>query len=195
MKYRTVSGLLIALAFILGSIKTPFTAVLAVAIAVVSLYLGWKGFIEDAALKRQFEKLVAAQSSVDFSEFLRAGSPWFGNPAVPSGIAVSAKNRTLILASKDKVASYGFDQVREWETRSKEAGRIVVVRGGFAAAAHAGAHNAGQALRAQLESGLFVHVKDVDRPIWQIHLYKKAKQERWLEILAQTIGDARVAVG
>ena len=47
-------------------------------------------------------------------------------------------------------------------------------------------HNYRESVEAAKATGLFVRVKDVDRPVWQVRIDQQDAQDRWAEILAQT---------
>ena len=90
-----------------------------------------------------------------------------------------------MLAAKDKVQQYPLSAVRGYETRLMRAGQVQVYGAGIAESTRAGGHNAGQAIRAVLDSGLFIRVKDVEHPIWQLGMLKEPMLQRWAEILSQ----------
>jgi hypothetical protein len=119
---------------------------------------------------------------------------WFNGPYEASGIAIDLKSRVLILVSAGNAAVYPFDQVREWEAKRVEACQVVAVGTGVAGAMQVGGHNAGAMIRALRQSGLFIRVRDVENPVWQIHMYKQPMLNRWFEILNQALAD-QVATG
>lgn len=49
----------------------------------------------------------------------------------------------------------------------------------------AAGHNARNARRNRKESGLFISVRDIDRPEWRIDMPNEKNQKRWMEILRQ----------
>ena len=173
------------------------TAVLVAGANVTALILAIRAFRKRDTVKDEFDRLLGAQSHIGYSEYLKPGSPMFGKSHEGSGIAVDIKNRVIVVASGGKARAYSFDDVRGWETKRFEAGQIVTTAGGVGAPAivaaaadgiRVAAHNAGAQLRAQMQSGLFVRVRDVENPVWQIHMRQQTLLDRWAEILSQAFG-------
>ncbi|WP_295991966.1 DUF4755 domain-containing protein [Rugamonas sp.] len=109
-----------------------------------------------------------------------------------SGIAVNIRARTLTLLSKGKWKTYPFSDIRQWATNKSTAGEQIVVGGGalgFAAMAGAASANAAAAERAEMASGFFVTVRDIENPKWRVAMRSLATQDRWMEILTQAINE------
>ena len=108
------------------------------------------------------------------------------------GIAVSENQ--LHLCEYGYTKSYAFDDVRSWETNLSTGGEIVGGGGNIEQAIHFGIANRKQRKNNEKNTGLFVKVQDVDKPVWHIKLSKnedeeKTLQARWLEILSQTLNE------
>lgn len=110
-----------------------------------------------------------------------------------SGIAVNAATQSLTLSHAGRWKTYSFADVRRWETNLVKAG--VVVGSNLAGATAALGANLDAARAAKARTGLFVDVRDVDRPRWRIAMGSEAMQARWMEILDQEINESRPARG
>ncbi len=108
-----------------------------------------------------------------------------------SGIAVDPAARTVTLLHAGRWKSYPFADVRRWETSSVRAGMIV--GGNLASATAALGANLAAERDAKARTGLFVEVRDVDRPRWRVAMRNEAMQARWREILDQQINESRPA--
>lgn len=98
-----------------------------------------------------------------------------------TGIAINSSSNRIFLASCGDLAEHPFSDVRSFE--KKEAKGRQVVGGGMQGA---GA-NIGEAIWAADNTGIFVFVKDVNRPVWHVRFQKKHDINRWFEILQQNI--------
>jgi hypothetical protein len=107
-------------------------------------------------------------------------SHFFGD----SVIAVDDVSDQIHMASKGVSKTYPFSSIRDWEKVVYKGGHAGGV--GLAAGAQAlGAHN-----QNKRQSGLFLTVKDVDHPRWQIMFpYEQIEDQlaRWTEILRQSV--------
>lgn len=110
-----------------------------------------------------------------------------------TGIAVDPAKQIVRLKEGKAVAEYPFSQVRGWRTNLSSGGDIIHAGGtGFAglnAGMAAAGHNARNARENRKASGLFVSVRDIDRPEWRIDMPNEKNQKRWMEILRQTINN------
>lgn len=107
-------------------------------------------------------------------------SHFFGD----SAIAVDCVSDQIHLARGATARTYPFSKVRTWESVLNEGGQVVGQ--GLAVVAH----NLGAANRNARSSGLFVTVKDVDYPRWQVmfpHNQIEHQLARWAEILRQSV--------
>jgi hypothetical protein len=143
---------------------------------------------DSGALKPDFDALIGAGGAY-YAEFLPGGNMVIGQPPNDSGIGVSMKDRVLVVASKGKAKKYSFDDVRGWETKRVDGGRVVAVGGGLAAGINAGTANTVSRIKAMHASGLFIRVKDIENPVWQIHMYQQPLLDKWTEILTQSFGE------
>jgi hypothetical protein len=143
---------------------------------------------DSGALKPDFDALVGSVGEVAYSEFLPGGNMLVGAPPKDSGIAVSTKSRSIVVASNGKARAYSFDDIRSWEMTRIDGARVHIAGGGMQGAIQQGTANTVERIKAMHASGLFIRVKDVDHPVWQIHMYKQPMLDRWAEILNQTVG-------
>lgn len=137
---------------------------------------------------------------------LRAFAPGFDHAylSIETGIAVNTATRTVRLRYKPRmkrevVRDYPFESVREVEKVILRGGEVFashVAGGNVTAAVGASAANAGIALRNARISrenaakcGLFVSVKDIDHPKWQVWFPEEKQMDRWMEILRQALSD------
>ena len=109
------------------------------------------------------------------------------------GIAVEEEN--IHLMDDGRVKSYPFADVRSWKTNLQTGGTTTFVGGGALNAISVGSANNKQLKDNDKASGLFVSVRDVDKPIWRIKFSDKQDEEekqqaRWMEILNQVVNKA-----
>lgn len=137
----------------------------------VSIYGNYAG-------NKRFERYVQQDGPVDYC-YMQGGMK-------PCGIAISRTRRTVYLRKGNLHKSYEFKNVRSWEIIDVQGARMIGV--GF----YAGMAAMGENKRAQSDaaaaSGLFVAVRDIDAPEWQIQM-ERNEQKRWYEILTQLIND------
>nr|WP_225562971.1 DUF4755 domain-containing protein [Rhodanobacter sp. DHG33] len=105
------------------------------------------------------------------------------------GIAVNGQTQQLALISDGKSKVYGFSDVRKWETSFERPGHVSNAVN-ISSALAADAANIRMHREAKANSGLFITVRDVDNPVWRIPLIDKPQQQRWMEILRQTVNNA-----
>ncbi|MCX7557748.1 DUF4755 domain-containing protein [Xanthomonadaceae bacterium JHOS43] len=112
-----------------------------------------------------------------------------------TGIAVSASRRIVRLKDASRIKDYQFGDVRSWEAKLLTGGMTHVYGGaglsGINANAQAMGANIGQAMRNKSESGLFLSVKDIDKPTWRINMLNKTDLDRWMEVLQQFVNEAK----
>lgn len=112
-----------------------------------------------------------------------AGYDWFEDG---TGVALNRQARTLTLLANGAWKTYPLAEVREWETRVERGGKAVGF--GVQGELQAFAANASASQQALANTGLFVRVKDVERPMWRVSM-SQAVQARWMEILRQEINE------
>lgn len=111
-----------------------------------------------------------------------------------SAIALNKNKKTLFLAVGDVKKSYSFVDVRKWSYEILTGGQII---GGSLNVAN-GLHSAIVNTRTRKEniekSGLFIEVRDIEYPKWQIRFEDDKNMEsqllRWMEILRQNINES-----
>lgn len=109
-----------------------------------------------------------------------------------TGIAVNPKAKTVGLLADGVYQSYDYDKIREWASNEERAYGVVGV--GLQGSIGAAGANIRAAREAAENTGLFVTVKDVGRPLWRVVMKDKAKRAQWVELLQQEINEGGVAV-
>ena len=102
-----------------------------------------------------------------------------------SAIAACPDRKLLRLTDGKKQKEYAFADVRSWDSNLATGGHFI--SGGAAALGH----NIRTNRENKKNSGLFVHVRDIDDPVWRINMLAAQDQQRWMEILRQTVNDDR----
>lgn len=105
-----------------------------------------------------------------------------------TGLAVDTDKRIVRLQNGRSIKEYAFAEVREWRSNIVSGGQLAGM-GGYAGIAIAG-QNARIERENRKETGLFLKVKDLDRPEWRIDMPNRDHQVRWMEILQQTINES-----
>ena len=108
-----------------------------------------------------------------------------------SGIAVNPGARTVTLLLAGSWKTYPFADVRKWRTTLVRPGQAGFVGGNLGSAVAAMGAEANMRREAAADTGLFVEVRDVDRPKWRVAMRNEAVQARWMEILNQEINESR----
>lgn len=110
-----------------------------------------------------------------------------------SAIALNKTNRTLFLADGQKRKIYSLDDVRRWSYELRSGGEIH----GFNAISVIAFFSENQRIKKENQdaSGLFLEVRDIENPKWQIKFKGNKKTIetellRWMEILTQNIKEA-----
>lgn len=100
-----------------------------------------------------------------------------------TGIAINVKSRAVVLIGDGGYKTYGYDQLRSWLDKEERPTGVV---GGTVQGA---AHNIRAAREAAANTGLFVTVKDVERPQWRVAMKDRMARARWMELLRQEISE------
>lgn len=115
----------------------------------------------------------------------------FDHSECGTGIALNPKAKTLALLADGGYQSYDYERVREWASNEQKAGQVVGF--GLAGAASATGANIRAAREAAANTGLFLTVKDLERPQWRVAMSDKAMRARWMELLQQEINEGGAA--
>lgn len=112
------------------------------------------------------------------------------------GIAVDQTH--LHLCEDGYTKAYKFEDVRSWKTNLETGGNIVYGGGSVTHAFAVGSANRTQEKNNEKNTGLFVTVRDIDKPVWRIRFSddadgEKRQQARWFEILNQTLNENAAA--
>lgn len=109
-----------------------------------------------------------------------------------TGIALNRSKRELALLADGEWRTYGYEQIREWAIQSQQAGTVVAGFGVVNGISAAGA-SARMAREAKANTGLFLTVKDLERPQWRVAMKEPMVRARWMELLRQEINEGGVA--
>lgn len=185
-----LSGVLVAWGLIVSAMA-PFAdgglaklAVLAVGWAPVAC-LAW--FAMNRSKRRQalHQEMLAAVGV--------AQGRGFDHAEDGTGIALNQTKRAVAVLADGSYREYGYEQVRQWSIREERAGSVVPAFGVANGVAAAGA-SARMARDARANTGLFLTVKDLDRPGWRVAMKDARTRERWMELLRQEINESGAAV-
>lgn len=143
----------------------------------LALYLWWKASQSEKGASRHAAAL--AESGIPVGQGL-------DHTEDGTGIAIDRPFRLLLLMGPDGHKSYPYVDVREWSARQGAQG---FVAGSTIQAVGA---NARMEREAKKETGLFVTVRDVERPLWRVAMKDASTRARWMEILQQEINEGGV---
>lgn len=186
MKYETKEGLLVPLKFfavisvLIGAFCFAFFGLL---LHMADGYMLGILFVSPLIGLLWFERSMSSAGRISFDNFVHSkGGCDRSAYANQSGIAISETLQTLFLSQDQINKTYPLNDVREWRINFAQAGAA----GGGSALQHQS-----ETVRLQQEAknktGLFVNVKDVDHPAWQIRFRKQDQLEQWNEVLVQSI--------
>ena len=104
-----------------------------------------------------------------------------------TAIAVNTQLQKVCLVQDSRSKSYAFNEIRNWETNLETAGQI------YGAGVNVAIANMKSLSAAKRNTGLFLQVKDIDQPVWQIMFPDdtKANLAKWMEILRQTLNEGK----
>ncbi|WP_426212286.1 DUF4755 domain-containing protein [Massilia sp. TWP1-3-3] len=100
-----------------------------------------------------------------------------------TGIAINVKSRAVALVGDGGFKTYGYEQLRSWVDREERPTGVVV------GTVQGAAHNVRASREAAANTGLFVTVKDVERPEWRVAMKDRMARARWMELLRQQINE------
>ncbi len=155
--------------------KNPGIGLLVLIVAAVPVLLVWRwSKRHQASAEKQLREMIG----------LAEGSGYLFASGVESacGIALNPATRKIALIEAGARKAYSFDDIREWQTIHETAG--VVVGGGLQGAIA----NIGESSGAAARSGMFITVRDIDRPKWRIVMPQK-EHARWMEIMRQVVNE------
>jgi len=108
-----------------------------------------------------------------------------------TGIALNAKERVVALVDGKVHKSYSYEDIREWVAQEERAGQAIGV--GLQGVVTAGGANIRAAREAAANTGLFVTVRDLERPRWRVAMKDKTTRARWMELLRQEVNERGAA--
>ena len=108
------------------------------------------------------------------------------------GIALDEAKRNLHLFDNGFSKIYPFSDIREWKTNISTGGKFITGNIASIDLSHLGRANRRQEKDNQEETGLFISVRDIDRPVWRIRFTDDIEGEakfhaRWMEIFKQVV--------
>ena len=106
-------------------------------------------------------------------------------------IVLNPARRRIALSARGEAKVYGYDEVREWSAQKESRGGAVGI--GVAGTIAAGSASIAASKQADLNTGLFLKVRDVDHPLWRISMFEASDRARWAEILRQELSEGGVA--
>nr|WP_315392234.1 DUF4755 domain-containing protein [uncultured Duganella sp.] len=106
-------------------------------------------------------------------------------------IVLNPQLRRMALAVGGDAKVYGYGDVREWSAQKESRGGSVGI--GVAGTVAAGSASIAASRQADLNTGLFLTVRDVDHPLWRISMFEASDRARWAEILRQELSEGGVA--
>lgn len=123
---------------------------------------------------------------------IRGGASYIysSNSGAASGIALNAPQQQVHLMDESTIKTYSFSDIRSWRRNEIEFEKAVgygLVPGMVAAGENARAKN-----RAEQGSGLFISVRDIEKPEWRIAMPIE-EQKKWFEILTQLLNEGRLS--
>lgn len=139
-------------------------------------------------LVRIFKEISINKSENEFLSLPFVQSADYKHCYGGTAIAISKKEKKILLGSSAKLKLYEFNQIREWEYKIYSGGSVVA--GNLTGLAH----NLNNRQQNENGSGFFVGVKDIDFPEWRIAFdfgagAKPAEKEvaKWMEIFRQFV--------
>ncbi len=105
-----------------------------------------------------------------------------------TGIALSRERRMVVLLADGGYEGYDYEQIRNWTIQEERPGTVVPAFGVANGIVAAGA-SARMAREAKANTGLFLTVKDLERPQWRVAMREPMVRARWMELLRQEINE------
>jgi hypothetical protein len=148
-------------------------------------YFIWKTiWVKFKTAAKDSDAYQAALASIQVDVRRRWGSIDHEHIEERTGIWLSAKAKEIVLLAEGGChKTYPFANIRSWKTKHIQP-RVDVVHDMATARG-----NQSLARQAKAESGLFLSVKDIDHPTWRIVISDTKMQDRWMEILRQSLND------
>ena len=108
-----------------------------------------------------------------------------------TGTGIALTDQYLYVLDDGEIGKIPFDQIRGWTWKIQ--GYTQLRGSDTATSINAGVETMANRSRAHVDSGLFVNVKNVDKPSWQFMTTDKKLLQRWSEIFTQKFCDARAS--
>lgn len=153
------------------------------------LLVGWAPF----GLLKLIDMMIAAGRASSHCNFMHVagiepGSGWDHSEG-PSGIAIDARAKKLLVHENGFHRVYGYGDVRSWESNKQTAGVMAAVGGGLAGAMAAGGASMRAESQAEAATGFYVFVRDIEHPRWRVAMSSARDQARWMEIFTQELNE------
>jgi hypothetical protein len=137
---------------------------------------------------RFFMSRVPSASAGDLDRYKATLPEGFGYPYFldRTGLAVSVKEKKLLITSGGRQHIYGLESIRGYKWRMNEADQFFIAgKASASAQINTGLKNRSLKKDAYRNSGIFVEVADIDTPVLQIRYSNEAELRRSVEILQQ----------
>lgn len=107
-----------------------------------------------------------------------------------TAIVLNPEKRRLAVAQGARSKVYRYEEVRFWRAAKESSSGAVGlgVEGTIAAASQ----SIGASKQADINTGLFLTMRDLDNPEWRVSMFEASDRAKWSEILRQEI-DERAA--
>ena len=139
----------------------------------------------------QARKARWARARADMLEAAGVGPGDFHHGEDDSGIALNRSARAVTLLDAGQWKTYPFDDVRGWKAYLARPGQVGAIGGNLGSAVAAMSAEANMKRDAAADTGLFVEVRDIERPRWRVAMKDERTQARWVELLRQEINEGR----
>jgi hypothetical protein len=138
-----------------------------------------------AASARDDQRLLAAAREAVGA----APGMQFEHVEVGTAIVLDPESRRLAVAQGARSKVYRYEDVRSWRAHKESAAGSM---GGGVGTIAAGSASIAASKQADLNTGLFLTMRDIDNPEWRVSMFEASDRARWSEILRQEI-DERAA--
>jgi len=111
----------------------------------------------------------------------------FEHVEVGTAIVLNPATRRLALAQGANAKVYEYADIRAWDARKESSSGTVGI--GVAGTIAAGSQNVAASKQADLNTGLFMTMRDIENPTWRISMFEASDRARWSEILRQQVNE------
>ncbi|TJY58307.1 DUF4755 domain-containing protein [Sinimarinibacterium sp. CAU 1509] len=155
--------------------------------------LSWLGVLIALIAGRQHKPRLGDNSGAWITE-LRPDQVDYSYTYDGDGIAISASQRAVVLKKGTLIKRYGFDAIRNWETKVNTGNELINADFRLNSISQTDSINRKIRMANEASSGLFIEVRDIDHPRWHIRFSRHEMVQqvpRWMEILRQLINESQ----